>query len=73
MAEAPRSVLRKQIEAWRKFTFFTASELEFFLFNNTFHDAAAAEYRNLAPASDASGTTSWLDRLFGGLSSVRAG
>src|ERR1051325_9220525 len=41
--EAPRSVLRKQMETWarRKFTFFTASELEFFLFNNTFHDAAA--------------------------------
>ena len=52
--EAPRSVLRKQVETWarKKFTFYTASELEFFLFNNTFHDAAAAEYRNLTPSSD---------------------
>src|SRR5581483_4690824 len=52
--EAPRSVLRQQVAAWRKkqFTFYTASELEFFLFNNTFADAAAAEYRGLTPASD---------------------
>ena len=52
--EAPRSVLRRQIEllARRKFTACMASELEFFLFNNTFHDAFAAEYRNLTPSSD---------------------
>lgn len=52
--EAPRSVLRRQLELLSKkgLTSFFASELEFFLFNNTFHDAFAAEYRNLTPSSD---------------------
>jgi glutamine synthetase len=52
--EAPRSVLRRMVQkgARDRFMFYVASELEFFLFNNTFHDAAAAEYRNLTPASD---------------------
>lgn len=52
--EAPRSVLRRQLDLLAKkgFTSFFASELEFFLFNNTFHDAFAAEYRNLTPSSD---------------------
>ena len=31
---------------------FIASELEFFLFNNTYHDAFVADYRNLTPSSD---------------------
>src|SRR5262245_36104277 len=54
VAEAPRSVLRRQVEAIgrNKFTCYTASELEFFLFNQSFHDAFAAEYRNLTPSSD---------------------
>jgi glutamine synthetase len=52
--EAPRSVLRRQLDRLRKqkLTCFTASELEFFLFNQTFHDAFAAEYRRLTPSSD---------------------
>lgn len=54
VAEAPRSVLRRQLErlAARKFTAFVASELEFFLFNQTYHDAFSAGYRNLTPSSD---------------------
>ena len=52
--EAPRSVLRKQIEtlARKKLTCYIASELEFFLFQETFHEAFTAEYRNLTPSSD---------------------
>src|ERR1043166_6429436 len=52
--EAPRSVLRRQLEQMGKkgYSSFFASELEFFLFNNTFHDAFASEYRNLTPSSD---------------------
>src|ERR1051326_3854169 len=54
VSEAPRSVLRRQLDllARKGFMSFFASELEFFLFNNTFHDAFAAEYRNLTPSSD---------------------
>lgn len=54
VAEAPRSVLRRQIDllAKQKLTCYTASELEFFLFNNTYHEAFTAEYRNLTPSSD---------------------
>src|SRR4030095_14452818 len=52
--EAPRSVLRRQLERLRtqRLTCYTASELEFFLYNQTFHDAFTAEYRNLTPSSD---------------------
>src|SRR6266480_311488 len=52
--EAPRSVLRKQIEtlARKKLTCYIASELEFFLFNENYHEAFAAGYRNLTPSSD---------------------
>jgi glutamine synthetase len=52
--EAPRSVLRRQIDllAKKKLTASLASELEFFLFNTTFHDGFVAEYRNLTPSSD---------------------
>ena len=52
--EAPRSVLRGQIEALeaRRLTCYTASELEFFLFNEGYHEAFAAEYRGLTPSSD---------------------
>lgn len=54
VAEAPRSVLHRQLEAMakKKLTCFTASELEFFLFNQSFHDAFVADYRNLATSSD---------------------
>jgi glutamine synthetase len=54
VAEAPRSVLRCQLErlAAKKLTAYMASELEFFLFNQTYHDAFAADYRNLTPSSD---------------------
>ncbi len=54
VAEAPRSVLRRQLEAIskKKFKCYTASELEFFLFNQSFHDAFVADYRNLIPSSD---------------------
>ena len=43
MQEAPRSVLRRQVDllAAKGLTCFMASELEFFLFNNTYHEAFA--------------------------------
>ena len=54
VAEAPRSVLRHQIErlAREKFVCNVASELEFFLFNTSYHDAFAADYRKLPASSD---------------------
>ena len=54
VAESPRSVLQKQVEALAKrgLDCCIASELEFFLFNKTFHDAFKSEYRNLTPSSD---------------------
>ncbi|MDQ3621364.1 MAG: glutamine synthetase family protein [Verrucomicrobiota bacterium] len=50
--EAPRAVLRKQLEriANKNLTCNIASELEFFLFKTSYHDAFAANYQNL-PAS----------------------
>lgn len=52
--EAPRSVLKRQLEllAKRGLTARMASELEFFLFNNSFQEAFAGEYRRLTPSSD---------------------
>ncbi len=52
--EAPRSVLRRQIELLKQqgFTCGCASELEFYLFNQTYHSAFAGGYRDLQPASD---------------------
>jgi glutamine synthetase len=52
--EAPRSLLNRQLAVLRKrgLTAYVASELEFFLFNQTFHDAFQKEYRNLVPSSD---------------------
>jgi glutamine synthetase len=52
--EASRSILRRQLDrlARRHLTAYTASELEFFLFNHSFHEAFKAEYRNLTPSSD---------------------
>ena len=54
VAESPRAVLHQQMEALakKKMVCNIASELEFFLFNTTYHDAFAAEYRNLTPSSD---------------------
>ena len=52
--EAPRSVLRHQLDLVKAqgFTCFCASELEFYLFNQTYHAAFAAAYRDLQPSSD---------------------
>src|SRR5437867_5466593 len=52
--EAPRSVLRQQLERLKKqgFTCCCASELEFYLFNQTYHSAFAGGYRDLQPSSD---------------------
>jgi glutamine synthetase len=52
--EAPRSVLKRQMQALlgQGLTAYMASELEFFLFNQSFHQAYTAEYRNLIPSSD---------------------
>jgi glutamine synthetase len=54
VAEAPRSVLRRQVErlATKGLTCQVASELEFFLFNTTYHDAFATGYAALEPSSD---------------------
>ena len=54
VAEAPRSVLRRQVErlAAKGLTCQTASELEFFLYNTTYHDAFASRYGKLEPSSD---------------------
>lgn len=52
--EAPRSVLRRQLERLDAlgFTCQCASELEFYLFNQTYSSAHAAGYRELTPSSD---------------------
>ncbi len=54
VAEAPRSVLRSQIDrlASQGSHCNIASELEFFLFNTTYHAACASDYRQLPPSSD---------------------
>ena len=52
--ESPRSVLRRQIALLAKqgLTCFCASELEFYLFNQSYHSAFASGYRDLQPSSD---------------------
>lgn len=52
--EAPRSVLRRQMETLARegLTCNIASELEFFLYNTTYPAAFAGRYNGLAPASD---------------------
>jgi glutamine synthetase len=52
--EAPRSVLIRQLAqlAKRGYRCCIASELEFFLFNQNYHSAFQAGYKNLAPSSD---------------------
>src|SRR6266850_7781247 len=54
VAENPRSVLRRQLELLRKdgLTCYCASELEFYLFNQSYHSAFASGYRDLQPSSD---------------------
>ena len=54
MLEAPRSVLRHQVDLLAKEDFVCkcATELEFYLFNNSYSDAFASGYRNLTPSSD---------------------
>jgi len=54
VAESPRSVLRRQVAALAEqgLTCACASELEFYLFNQTYHAAFAAGYRDLQPSSD---------------------
>jgi glutamine synthetase len=54
VAEAPRSVLQRQIDAvtQKRFVCNMASELEFFLFNHSYHEAFTSDYRNLTPSSD---------------------
>jgi len=54
VAEAPRSVLRAQVGQLESsgWTCKLASELEFFLFNHTYHEAHARGFRELTPSSD---------------------
>lgn len=54
VAEAPRSVLRRQLDLLKKqgISCFCASELEFYLFNQTYHSAFANGFRDLQPSSD---------------------
>jgi len=54
VAESPRAVLQRQVDllARKRFVCNIASELEFFLFNKSYHDAFAANYRDLTPSSD---------------------
>lgn len=49
---APRSVLRRQLEraADVGFTFKAASELEYFLYTDSYREAAESDYRGLSPA-----------------------
>jgi glutamine synthetase len=52
IAVAPRSILHQQLKAARTagFESFAASELEYYLFQNSYRDAAAGGFRNLEPA-----------------------
>jgi glutamine synthetase len=49
---APRSILRRQVEAARELGFnaFAASELEYYLFQHSYRQAAEQDYRNVQPA-----------------------
>lgn len=52
--ESPRAVLRKQLDrlAERGLEAYAGSELEFYLYHDTYRAAAAANYRGLTPTSD---------------------
>lgn len=54
VAEAPRSVLHAQLARLKAqgTTCYCASELEFYLFNQTYHSAFQNGYRELLPSSD---------------------
>src|ERR1035437_957980 len=54
VAEAPRSVLKRQLDllAAKGLSCYCASELEFYLFNQSYHLAFTGGYRDLQPASD---------------------
>lgn len=54
VAEAPRTLLRNQVDALRRKNLICniASELEFFLFNTSYHEAFTSGYRDLMPSSD---------------------
>jgi len=54
VAESPRSVLKRQLDRVARcgFTCFCASELEFYLFNQSYHSAFTSAYRELQPSSD---------------------
>src|SRR5262245_6699034 len=49
---APRSILRRQVDAAKKMNFqaFAATELEHYLFRTSYRDAAQKGYRDLEPA-----------------------
>lgn len=51
---SPRQILKRQIERASAlgYSVKTASELEFYLFRDSFEDAAAGDYRSLRPQSD---------------------
>ena len=52
VAMAPRSILRRQLEAAREldYTAVAASELEYYVFRQSYREAMEADYRNLQPA-----------------------
>jgi glutamine synthetase len=52
VAQAPRSILRKQIERAAKMGYraMTGSELEYYIFKNSYRDAAIKRHRDLEPA-----------------------
>lgn len=54
VAEAPRSVLRKQLDQLKKLGLHMeiASELEFFLYKRSYEEAFAMNYHELEPSSD---------------------
>ncbi|MEK7702390.1 MAG: glutamine synthetase family protein [Nitrospirota bacterium] len=51
ITEAPRSILKRQVERLSQFGFtaMAASELEYYLFQNSYRDAASKGYRDLTP------------------------
>jgi glutamine synthetase len=54
VGEAPRQVLRRQLArlSAARLICLTASELEFFLFNQTYHEAVSRHFLDLTPSSD---------------------
>ena len=59
VAPSPRQVLKAQLEkaAGMGYEAMFGSELEFFLFRETFEEARAKHYRDLTPSSATSSTT----------------